>query len=122
MPILAKPIPPEVVEHARSNLSGMFLHETDGCWIFPHAPNRAGYVHFRYKNELFSATRVAVLLSGREIGSQDLACHHCDNPRCVNPDHIFVGSPADNMRDKAKKGRSRNGWARGAKLAQHPAP
>jgi hypothetical protein len=40
-----------------------------------------------------------------------LICHHCDNPSCVNPDHLFVGSYKDNNNDRALKGRTRGWWS-----------
>ena len=46
-----------------------------------------------------------VLANGRDIPDGHFACHRCDNPACVRPDHLFVGTQIDNMQDACKKGR-----------------
>ena len=108
MPNIAHPIPADVVDYARTKLRTAFFQTgVIGCWIFPRVPGRAGYAYFSFRARFYSATRVAILLSGRSIGLKDLACHHCDNPLCVNPSHLFVGTPQDNMLDKLRKGRAR---------------
>lgn len=52
------------------------------------------------------AHRISIQLSGREIPPGSVACHHCDNPPCVNPLHLFVGTMKDNQQDASRKGRS----------------
>lgn len=95
------------------------VQKTDGCWIWTAAVDHHGYGNIgagRRSEGKIKAHRAAWLLAGGEDpGDRDL-CHRCDNPRCVRPDHLFIGSRLDNMRDCVAKGRasrgSRNGHAR----------
>lgn len=71
------------------------------CWEWTAAKNAAGYG--RYWNEL--AHRVSYKFYYKTVEDGMLVCHKCDNPSCVKPTHLFVGTPQDNMNDKVSKGR-----------------
>lgn len=78
----------------------------DECWLWTGLRNRKGYGKFHIGGSYEVATRVMLALQrGRALSSQELACHHCDTPPCVNPSHLFVGSHQDNMVDAVRKGR-----------------
>ncbi len=75
------------------------------CIIFTGAKDKNGY-GWQRKNGERKAHRVAYVENKGEIPKGLLVCHHCDNPSCINPDHLFLGTPLDNMQDKIRKGRA----------------
>lgn len=78
----------------------------DGCWLWLGAKLKSGYGVIADGGKQTTAHRVAwELASGMRIPPGKYACHKCDNPSCVRPDHLFVGTPSDNMQDCVRKGR-----------------
>ncbi len=83
--------------------------KTDGCWPWLGRRNRAGYGRLSVSRRSLAAHRVSYAIhNGRDPGEL-FVCHACDNPSCVNPNHLWLGTVLDNNRDSYAKGRSRNG-------------
>lgn len=80
----------------------------DECWPWLGLLNRAGYGKFQFAtNKPRLAHRVALHLeSGVDLDADYVVLHRCDNPRCVNPKHLSIGTHADNVKDMALKGRA----------------
>lgn len=90
------------------------LRITPGCWIWTANIDRYGYGKIKIAGKDLKAHRFSYsIYVNAEIGSL-YVLHRCDNPRCVNPDHLFVGTAADNMKDRDRKGRrsTKSGWPR----------
>lgn len=95
--------------------------ELGACWPADGYRTKDGYARFRLAGRQMNAHIAAFLLSGGVL-SPDKPCvlHHCDNPPCCRPSHLFAGSKADNNKDRDEKGRRVN--ATGARNGQTTAP
>lgn len=80
--------------------------DPDGCWTWTAAANKDGYGVFQIGrgNQQMAHRTAYRLYTGVEPGKR-LVCHTCDNPGCVRKEHLFLGTPRDNMVDKTLKGR-----------------
>lgn len=84
------------------------VQRSDGCWTWTACRNALGYGSIQYgkPRKVVLAHRVAwELAHGAPPGRDVEVCHSCDNPSCVRPDHLFLGTHLDNMRDMYAKGR-----------------
>jgi len=86
----------------------------NGCWLWTAAKDKDGYGRFQLQGRPVYAQRVAYQLCVGPIGQGLLALHRCDNPPCVNPAHLFLGSVRDNAEDASTKGRAATGERSGS--------
>lgn len=94
----------------------------DGCWEWQSSCTKMGYGQFQVRklSKLpFYAHRVSFMIHKGEIPEGKQVCHTCDNPKCVNPEHLFLGSQTDNNRDRQNKGRTASGDKNGARTQRH---
>ena len=85
--------------------------ERNGCWEWP-SPKLRQYGAVYHEGKVVKATRyVWLLTTGQVPPASQYVCHTCDNPPCVNPDHLFLGTHLQNQQDKLNKGRQMRGSA-----------
>lgn len=99
-----------------------FVDKSGDCWTWTGTTNgrNDGYGKFSVgPNVRVYAHRFSWELHNGLIPEGMLVCHHCDNPLCVRPDHLFLGTPLDNMRDMWAKGRGNNPRRTGEDARNH---
>lgn len=94
--------PKELIERLRYEVD-----QITGCWNWSGNTSSRGYGRISYKGKYIGAHRGSYIAHKSEIPDGMIVCHTCDNRKCVNPDHLFLGSYSDNTQDMLKKGRGR---------------
>lgn len=89
-----------------------YTKQPSGCWEWNLALDKNGYGLYTIERKQIQAHRFTFLADGIDIKGKHV-CHKCDNPSCVNPEHLFVGSALDNNRDKVSKNRQSRGMTHG---------
>lgn len=99
-------------ESSRESVAARLLSGLDkvssekGCWLWTKAKSDNGYGKISTGSSGSDYVhRVAYAIKFGEIPKGAFVCHHCDNPPCANPDHLFLGTQKENMQDAARKGR-----------------
>lgn len=82
------------------------VNSTTGCWEWTGNVLANGYGSLIYAGHRVYAHRASFQEFVGPIPDGMMVCHKCDNPRCINPEHLFVGTGSDNMRDCTNKGRN----------------
>jgi len=77
----------------------------DECWEWQRYLMPNGYGHFRYKYKTWLTHRLSWTLENGDIPKELCVLHKCDNRKCVNPSHLFLGTYKDNAIDRENKGR-----------------
>ena len=105
---MVKRVIPQLTAKNVANFRKKFT-KSEGCWIWHASKDRKGYGLFGASGMALQAHRISWTLAFGSIPIGLHILHRCDNPSCVNPDHLFPGTNAENAVDKSRKGRSMRG-------------
>lgn len=106
VPLFAYKIMKKLSEKQKLIFMGRIKKNENGCWNWIGGKFSSGYGAFSIGGKNKLAHRISYLMNTGTITNNMSVCHSCDNPSCVNPEHLWLGTAMDNVQDKIKKGRS----------------
>lgn len=83
------------------------VNKSETCWEWQGHCSKGGYGVVSFSGKQILAHRASYEMNFGPIPTGHFVCHRCDNPKCVRPDHLFLGAPVDNVRDMLSKGRNK---------------
>jgi len=86
------------------------INKTEKCWNWIAGKDKDGYGKIKIDGKMVQAHRASWVIHNGDIPNGMCVLHRCDNPSCVNPEHLFIGTRLDNARDRDVKGR--NGYSK----------
>jgi len=92
-------------------LPGNYLVSETGCWNWTKGKMPFGYGVVTFQQKQIRTHRLSWMIHRGKIPAGMCVCHRCDNPSCINPDHLFLGTFGDNNRDMKAKGRMKHNHA-----------
>ena len=98
------------------NFEKRIVVDENGCWNWTKGLTQRGYGKLSFAGKDVTAHRISWLKYKGPIPDGMLVCHHCDNCKCVNPDHLFIGNSMENNHDMMRKGRHTHGDAHWTRL------
>lgn len=97
------------IESLREAFYAKTDHAANGCVEWRGIRNSQGYGQYQFQGRTIGAHRMAYLIATGLLPKSLQICHRCDNPPCVNANHLFAGTAKDNAQDKERKGRGTGG-------------
>lgn len=100
----------------KARFDAKWCRNESGCWLWNARIHPNGYGAFGFGDVVYKAHRAAWMIYRGAIPTGMCVLHRCDVPRCVNPDHLFLGTQIDNVRDMVQKKRH---WSHGTTHCKH---